>query len=60
MGRVPRREVGTVPHMKILKTAALAGVAKKLYGESRKPENQRRIKAAIEQAKARGSRKKGH
>lgn len=45
--------------MKILKTAALAGVAKKLYGESRKPENQRRIKAAVDQAKARRGGKTG-
>ena len=29
-----------------MRTAALAGVAKKLYDESRKPENRARIKAA--------------
>ena len=30
----------------------MVGVAKKVYDESRKPENQRRIKQAVEQAKA--------
>ncbi len=39
--------------MKIIRTAALAGVAKKLYDESRKPQNQARIKSAVAKAKAR-------
>jgi len=38
--------------MKIMRTVALAGVAKKLYDESRKPENQARIRAAIARVKA--------
>ena len=38
--------------MKLLRTAALAGVAKKVYDESRKPENQRRIKEAVASVKA--------
>ena len=46
--------------MKIMRTAALAGVAKKLYDESRKPENQRRIKAAMDQVKARKAQKPRH
>ncbi len=41
--------------MKIIRTAVLAGVAKKLYDESRKPQNQARIKSAVAQAKARRS-----
>lgn len=41
--------------MKIMRTAALMGVAKKLYDESRKPENQARIKDAVERAKAKRS-----
>jgi hypothetical protein len=39
--------------MKLLRTAALAGVAKKVYDESKKPENQRRIKEAVASVKAR-------
>lgn len=44
--------------MKILRTLALAGVAKKLYDEARKPHNQERIKAAVERIRAKqgGSR----
>jgi hypothetical protein len=33
--------------MKIMRTAAYIGIAKKLYDEARKPENQRRIKSAV-------------
>ena len=43
--------------MKILRSAALLGVAKKVYDESRKPENQAKIKAAMERAKDRGRRR---
>ena len=39
--------------MKIARTVAAAGIAKKLYSESRKPENQARIRAAVEKVKAR-------
>lgn len=39
--------------MKLLRTAALVGVAKKLYDESRKPENQARIRAATDKLRAR-------
>lgn len=41
--------------MKLFRSAAAAGIAKKLYDESRKPENQRRIKEAV--AKAQASRR---
>ena len=44
--------------MGILRKFAYAGIAKKLYDESRKPDNQRRINDAVAQVKARrkGSR----
>ena len=38
--------------MRIMRTLAVAGVAKKLYDESRKPENQARIRSAVAQVKA--------
>ncbi len=38
--------------MGILNKAVLAGVAKKIYDESRKPENQRKIKDAVASARA--------
>ena len=41
-----------------MRTAALAGVAKKVYDEARKPHNQARIKGAVAQVKAkRGKRR---
>jgi len=40
-----------------MRTVALAGVAKKLYDESRKPENRARINAAL--AKLRQRRNRG-
>ena len=39
--------------MKIFRAAAALGIAKKLYDESRKPENQRRIKQAADHVRAR-------
>ncbi len=45
--------MGTVVGMGILRKFAYAGIAKKLYDESRKPENQRRINEALAQVKAR-------
>ncbi|WP_435745812.1 hypothetical protein [Nocardioides sp. SYSU DS0663] len=41
--------------MKIMRSAAMLGIAKKLYDESRKPENQAKIKSAIDQVKNRRS-----
>jgi hypothetical protein len=53
--------LGNVRGMKIMRTAAMLGMAKKLYDESRKPENQARIKSAVEKVKARKSGgSKGH
>jgi hypothetical protein len=43
--------------MKLMKTAAMAGIAKKLYDESRKPHNQAKIKAAVDKAKAKRGRR---
>jgi hypothetical protein len=33
--------------MRIVRTVAMLGIAKRVYDEARKPENQRRIKAAV-------------
>ncbi|WP_162529628.1 hypothetical protein [Nocardioides caldifontis] len=48
--------------MKLLRTAAAAGIAKKLYDEARKPANQAKIQKAIESYKARKGqgRRPGH
>jgi len=43
--------------MKLMRMAVLAGVAKKVYDESRKPENQARIRSAVDQVKARRGRR---
>jgi hypothetical protein len=42
--------------MKLIRTAALMGVAKKVYDEARKPHNQARIRQAVDQVKNRRSR----
>ena len=41
--------------MKILKRAGALGMAKMIYDQARKPENQARIKAAMGKAKTRGA-----
>lgn len=43
--------------MKLRRGAVLVGVAKKVYDESRKPENQARIKAAVEKVRERRRRR---
>lgn len=40
--------------MKLMRTAAMLGIAKKFYDESRKPQNQARIKAAVDKVRQRG------
>jgi hypothetical protein len=45
--------------MKIMRTAALGAVAKKLYDEAQKPHNKAKIKQAVEQVKARRSGGRG-
>jgi hypothetical protein len=42
--------------MRMMRAVALAGIAKKLYDESRKPENQARIRAATERLRDRRRR----
>ncbi len=37
--------------MKLLRSAAAIGVARKLYTEAQKPENQRRIREAVDKAR---------
>lgn len=44
--------------MKLMRTVALAGIAKKLYDESRKPENRARIRAAAERLRERRGRRR--
>ena len=39
--------------MKLIRTAAFAGVAKKAYDEARKPHNQQKIKDAVAKVQAR-------
>ena len=43
----------------MLRKVAFVGIAKKLYDESRKPENQRRINEAVASFKARRTRSSG-
>lgn len=43
--------------MKLIRTVAVAGIAKKLYDEGRKPENQQRIKEAVAKVRERRARK---
>jgi hypothetical protein len=43
--------------LKIMRTAALIGIAKKVYDEARKPENQARIKAAAAKVQERRRRR---
>ena len=40
-----------------MRMTVLAGVAKKVYDESRKPENQARIKAAVAKVRERRNRR---
>jgi hypothetical protein len=49
------------PNMKLIRSAIVAGIAKKVIDEARKPENQAKIKALIAQAtaKAKQSRTSG-
>lgn len=40
--------------MGLLRTFAVAGIAKKVFDEARKPENQRKVKEAVEKVRGRG------
>lgn len=44
--------------MKLLKSAAVIGLAKKAYTEAQKPENQRRIREAVDKVKAKRNQRK--
>ena len=46
--------------MKLLRSAAAIGLAKKLYVEARKPENQRRIREAVDKVKAKREHRRAH
>ncbi len=39
--------------MKLMRAATMIGIAKKVYDEARKPENQAKIKAAVERYRER-------
>ena len=39
--------------MKLIRTAIMAAVAKKVYDEARKPQNQARIRSAVDRARSR-------
>jgi hypothetical protein len=55
VGQVSR---GYGPAMKLLRSAAAIGIAKKVYDEARKPENQRRMKDAAASLRARQQARK--
>ncbi|WP_169570653.1 hypothetical protein [Nocardioides insulae] len=46
--------------MKIMRAAVLAGVAKKVYDEARKPENQERLKAAATKVRTEVDKRRRH
>ena len=46
--------------MKLLRSAAAIGLAKKLYDEARKPENQRRIREAVAKVQAKREHRRSH
>jgi hypothetical protein len=45
--------MGTEDGMRLLRSAAFIAIARRVYTEARKPENQRRIQQAVEQVRAR-------
>jgi hypothetical protein len=45
--------------MRLMRSAVAIGIARKIYTEARKPENQRRIKQAVEQIQARRAASRG-
>lgn len=44
--------------MRLMRTAALIGIGKKVYDEARKPENQKRIKDAVSSFQKKRQQKK--
>jgi len=47
---------GTSSDMRLMRSAVAIGVAKRIYTEARKPENQRRIKQAVDSFQERRAR----
>jgi len=45
--------------MRLARGVAAVGIARKIYTEARKPENQRRIKAAVQQLQERRAARSG-
>lgn len=45
--------------MKLLRSAAAVALAKKLYDEAQKPENQRRIREVADKARAKRDQRRG-
>jgi hypothetical protein len=43
---------------KLMRSAAVIGMAKKLYDEAQKPENQRRIREAVDKVKAKQAQRR--
>lgn len=50
---------GYLSGMGLLRSAAVIGIAKVVYDQARKPENQARLRSIIEQAKASRARESG-
>jgi hypothetical protein len=46
---------GYLDGMKLMRSAAMAGVAKKVFDEARKPHNQQKIREAVAAVKSRRS-----
>jgi len=46
--------------MKLMRSAVVVGVAKRIFDEARKPQNQARIKEAVAKAQARRNRGAAH
>ena len=51
---------GYDPCMKIMRGIVMAGIGKKIYDEARKPQNQRRIKDAMQQMRSKQGKRTGH
>ncbi|MET0930528.1 MAG: hypothetical protein ABWX74_13495 [Aeromicrobium sp.] len=48
---------GYLARMKLSRGIVAVGIAKKVYTEARKPENQARIKSAVDKVRSRGDKK---
>jgi hypothetical protein len=57
--RCPESRSGYIEDMGLVKNVVLLGIAKKIYDEARKPENQRRIQEAVASMRAKQSAARG-